>query len=92
MTLACIFEYCSLLTKKGIEMKRSFKLENLDCANCAAKMENAINGLEGVSKATVSFMTQKLVLDAPDDQFEALLEQAQEAIARIEPDCKVVRR
>ena len=92
MTLACIFEHCSLLTKKGIEMKRSFKLENLDCANCAAKMENAINGLEGVSKATVSFMTQKLVLDAPDDQFEALLEQAQEAIARIEPDCKVVRR
>ena len=44
-------------------MKKTFKLEDLDCANCAAKMETAINKLEGVQKATVSFMTQKLTLD-----------------------------
>ena len=45
-------------------MRKSFKLENLDCANCAAKMEAGINELPGVNKATISFMTSKLMIDA----------------------------
>ena len=50
-------------------MKKKFKMENLDCANCAAKMEAAINKIEGVKEATVSFMTQRLVIEADDDRF-----------------------
>ena len=54
-------------------MKKAFKLEELDCANCAAKMEAAIGKLPGVNKATVSFMAQKLILDAEDDRFDEIL-------------------
>ena len=51
-------------------MKKSYKLQDLDCANCAAKMETAINKIDGVNKATVSFMTQKLTIDAADERFD----------------------
>lgn len=72
----------------GTKMKRSFKLENLDCANCAAKMEDQINKLEGVS-ASVSFMTQRLNIEAED--MDKALDQAQECISKIEPDCVIKR-
>lgn len=72
-------------------MKRSFKLENLDCANCAAKMEDAINKMDGVT-ATITFMTQKLTIEAADDIFEGVLDKAQAAISKIEPDCRIARR
>ena len=71
-------------------MKKSFKLKDLDCANCAAKIETAINKIEGINKATVSFMTQKMVIDAEDDKFDSILKQAEAAIAKVEPDCKIV--
>ncbi|MCI8631754.1 MAG: heavy-metal-associated domain-containing protein [Firmicutes bacterium] len=71
-------------------MKKNFKLENLDCANCAAKMETAINKLEGVS-ANISFMTSRLTLEADDSVFEAAVEAAQKAINKVEPDCLIVR-
>lgn len=70
-------------------MRRSFKLEDLDCANCAAKMETAINKIDGVNKATISFMTQKLVLDADDARFNAILDESQRLISGIEPDCRI---
>ena len=71
-------------------MKKRFKLENLDCANCAAKMEDAIKKLDGVHDATVSFMTQKLTLDADDARFEEILQQAVKACKKVEPDCTIV--
>ena len=71
-------------------MKKTYKLEDLDCANSAAKMEAAINKLEGVQKATVSFMTQKLTLEAEDDKFDAVLQAALKCIAKVEPDCRVI--
>ena len=72
-------------------MKKKFKLENLDCANCAAKMEDAIKKLDGVNDASVSFLTQKLTLDADDARFEEILDQAAKACKRVEPDCKLLR-
>lgn len=54
-------------------MKKTFVLEDLDCANCAAKIENAVKELEHVISASVSFMTQKLVLEAPDEKFEEVV-------------------
>ena len=71
-------------------MKKSFKLEDLDCANCAAKMEAAINKLPGVNKATVSFMAQKLILDAADDRFDEILTAAKKEIRKVESDCRVL--
>ena len=71
-------------------MKKKFKLEDLDCANCAAKMEEAIKKLPGVNDASVSFMTQKLMIDAEDDKFDEVLNAAITCISNVEPDCKVV--
>ena len=71
-------------------MKKSYKLQELDCANCAAKMETAINKIDGVNKATVSFMTQKLTIEAADDRFEDILKEASSAISKIEPDCRII--
>ncbi|HJB99877.1 MAG TPA: cation transporter [Candidatus Flavonifractor merdavium] len=71
-------------------MKKRFKLLNLDCANCAAKMEEAIKKLDGVHDATVSFMTQKLTLDADDARFEEILQQAAKLCKKVEPDCTIV--
>ena len=72
-------------------MKKKFKLEELDCASCAAKMEDAIKKLDGVNDASVSFLTQKLTLDADDARFEEILEQAVKVCRRVEPDCKILR-
>ena len=71
-------------------MKKTFKLEDLDCANCAAKMEAAINKLEGVKKATISFMTQKMTIEAEDDKFDEVVQAAVKCIAKVEPDCRVI--
>ena len=48
-------------------MKKHFKLQDLDCANCAAKMENAVKKLDGVNDVAISFMTQKMTIDADDE-------------------------
>ncbi len=72
-------------------MRKAFKLQDLDCANCAAKMEQDIKGLQGVKSASISFMTQKLALEADDDHFEEVLDQAQLICAKYEPDCVIVR-
>ena len=72
-------------------MKKKFKLQDLDCANCAAKMEAAIRKLPGVNDASVSFLAQKLTLDADDERFEEILEQAVKICKKVEPDCKILR-
>lgn len=72
-------------------MKKVFKLDELDCANCAAKMENAINKIPGVEKATVNFMMKKLTIVADENDMERLVDEAQKAIKKIEPDCTIVR-
>ena len=56
-------------------MKKKFKLQDLDCANCAAKMEDAIKKIPGVNDANVSFMMQKMTIDAEDDKFDAIMEE-----------------
>ncbi|MDD6057882.1 MAG: cation transporter [Clostridiales bacterium] len=71
-------------------MRRKFKLENLDCANCAAKMEEAIKKIEGVKDVSVSFLMQKLTIEADDERFDEIVEQAVKACAKIEPDCRVL--
>ncbi len=72
-------------------MKKKFKLENLGCANCAAKMEERIKKIEGVSSASVNFMMQKLTIDAEDEKFDDVIMRAQQICSSLEPDCKIVR-
>ena len=72
-------------------MKHRFLIEELCCANCAAKMEEAIRKLEGVQSANINFLTQKLTLEADDDRLDSILEQADAIIRKIEPDCILVR-
>lgn len=71
-------------------MKKSFKMVDLDCANCAAKMEDAIKKLPGVHDASVSFMTQKMTIDAEDAQFDSIMKQVVDVCAKVEPDCKIL--
>lgn len=71
-------------------MKKIFKLEELDCANCAAKMEEQISKLDGVIKISVSFMTQKLSLEADDEQFDQIVMEVAKLIKKIEPDCRLI--
>ncbi len=70
-------------------MKKTYLLEDLECANCAAKMEAAINRLDGVTSASISFMTQKLVLETECDDQSEILKAAQRIIKKIEPDCRI---
>lgn len=72
-------------------MKRTYKLEDLCCANCAAKMETAINKLDTVDEAVINFMSQRLTLVADEENFAATLDEAEKIIKKIEPDCKLVR-
>ena len=68
-------------------MKKVFKLVDLDCANCAQKMEDAINKLPGVTAATVSFMTQKLTIEA--DDIDAVMKDVVKCCKKVEPDCEI---
>lgn len=70
-------------------MKKRFDLEDLDCANCAAKMEEAIKKIDGVRDATVSFVTQKMTVEADDDKFDAIMKQVVKTCKKVEPDCVI---
>lgn len=72
-------------------MRKVFKLENLDCANCAAKMEDAIKKIDGVQSASMRFMTQKLVIEAEESDMEEILDKAVAVCKKIEPDMTILR-
>lgn len=71
-------------------MKKVFKMVDLDCANCAAKMEAAIKKLDGVEDAKVSFMTQKLTIIADESRFDDIMKEAIKCVKKIEPDCQIM--
>lgn len=73
-------------------MKKVFKLEELECANCAAKMEAAIKKINGITFAGVNFMTQKLTLEADDTVFDECVKEAEKIIKKIEPDCRILAK
>ena len=70
-------------------MKKVFKLVDLDCANCAAKMERAIAQLDGVQNVTVSFLAQKLTLEADDARFDEIVREMVKCVKKVEPDCEI---
>ena len=72
-------------------MKKRFTIEDLCCANCAARMEEAIQKLDGVNSAAVNFLTQKLTIDADEARLDSILDEAERIIKKIEPDCTLKR-
>ena len=71
-------------------MKKRFKLVDLDCANCAAKMEDAIKKVDGVKDATVSFVMQKMTVEADDARFDDIMKEIVKVCKRVEPDYEIV--
>ena len=70
-------------------MKKTYKVE-VDCANCAAKMEDLIKKIDGVNDASVSFMTQKMMVDADDARFDDIMKEVVKVCAKVEPDCNIL--
>lgn len=67
-------------------MKKSFRLQGLDCADCAAKIERGIGKLDGVDNVTVNFMTTKMIIEADEDKFSKIMEDAEKVVHKYEPD------
>ena len=72
-------------------MSKSFKLDEIDCANCARKLQDELARLDGVDAVSVNFLTQKLTLSAADERFDDVLERVVALAARVEPDCEIIR-
>lgn len=70
-------------------MKKRYNLSDVDCANCAAKMEEQISKLPGVKSASISFMAQKLTLDADEDKLDEILKQAEKIIKSIDEEATI---
>ena len=71
-------------------MKKKFKLQDLDCANCAAKMEAAVQKIDGVTAASVSFMAQKMTIEADDSRFDEIMKEVVSVCRKVEPDCVIL--
>ena len=71
-------------------MKKKFKLQDLDCANCAPKMEDAIKKIEGVTDASVNFMMQKMTIEAAEEKFDDIMKQVVDTCRKVEPDCVIL--
>jgi len=72
-------------------MTKTFRLQDLDCANCAAKMERKISKIKGVEEVNVSFMTQKMIITADDENFDSIMDEVVKVCSKVEPDCKIIR-
>lgn len=72
-------------------MKKIYKLEDLDCANCAAKMERSVQKIDGVNSVNVSFMTQRMIIDADDNRFDEIMNEVVKVCRKVEPDCRIIR-
>ena len=72
-------------------MKKVYRLEDLDCADCAAKMERAVAKIDGVNEVSISFMGQRMSIDADEGRFEEIMDNVVKACKKVEPDCTIVR-
>lgn len=71
-------------------MKKKFKMVDLDCANCAQKMEDAIRKIDGVQNANVSFMMQKMTIEAEEGRFDEIMQEVVKVCRKVEPDCQIL--
>ena len=71
-------------------MKKVYRMQDLDCANCAAKMENAIRKIEGVEECSINFMMQKLTIVCAEEKLDEIMQKAVAACRKVEPDCRIL--
>lgn len=71
-------------------MTKVFKMQDLDCANCAAKMERTVAKIDGVNSVSINFMGQKMSIDADDARFDEIMAKVVKACRKVEPDCRIV--
>lgn len=71
-------------------IKKTYELEDLDCANCAAKMEERIKKIDGVISANVSFVMQSLTVEAEEFELDKIMKQAIKICRKVEPDCRII--
>lgn len=71
-------------------MRKTFMMEELDCAHCAAKMEDGIRKLEGVSEVTVNFLAQKMIIEADEERFDDIMKEAQRIVKKIHPVTRII--
>lgn len=71
-------------------MRKTYKMKDLDCASCAAKMENAIKKIDGVQSVSISFMMQRLTVEADGERLSEIMNEAQRVCKKIEPDCTIL--
>lgn len=71
-------------------MRKTIKMEDLDCANCAAKMEESIRKIDGVSYVSISFMAQKMIIEADDSRFDDIMKEAVKAVKKVDRNCEVL--
>ena len=71
-------------------MTKILRLKDLDCANCAAKMENCIKKIDAIKDVSVNFLTQKMIIDVSDEEYEDVMQQVVKVCKKIEPDCKII--
>ncbi|WP_335994080.1 heavy metal-associated domain-containing protein [Fusobacterium polymorphum] len=72
-------------------MKKVFKLEGLDCAHCAAKIEEKVSKLEGVKSVVINFMTTKMILESVDENIADVVEKVKKLINEVEPDVNMIK-
>ena len=70
-------------------MKMKFKIKGIDCANCAAELERAIQKIDGVTEASLSFMTEKLVMEIEDNRKDEILKNLKKVVKKEDPDCTI---
>lgn len=71
-------------------MTKTIKVSNLDCANCAAKLERAISKLDGVANASVNFFAQKITMDIDDARYDDVMNEVKRVCKKVEPDMKLL--
>ena len=72
-------------------MKKVFRLEGLDCAHCAAKIEERVSKLEGVKSVVINFMTTKMTLESVDENIADIVEKVKKLINEVEPDVNMIK-
>ena len=71
------------------KMKNKFKIKGIDCANCAAKLESTIQKIEGVEDASISFMTERLVIECKEEEKQEVMEKVKKVVKKEEPDATI---
>lgn len=71
-------------------MKKIFKIENIDCANCAAKIEDGIKKIDGVKSCSLSFFAEKLIIEADSENFDSIIKETLKIAKKVEPDCEIL--